>query len=73
MRDGDDLGPRRQQLGKVFEIETIVLRQPRPPQHGAFALAQKVPGDDIGVMLHLGDDDFVARHDLGCPDCPRRD
>src|SRR5260370_7413974 len=33
-------------------------------QNRAFLLAQHLPGDDIGVMLHGGDEDFVAGLDL---------
>jgi hypothetical protein len=34
------------------------------PQLCANALAQHLPGNDIGVVLHLGDDDVIARVNL---------
>src|SRR5829696_8136203 len=37
----------------------------RPFDHGAMALAQEVPGHDVGVMLHDGDHDLVAGLDVG--------
>ncbi len=60
MGDSDKLGFFRQQLGECSEIETVVGRQRRPQDLDALALAQKMPGHDIGVMLHLRNDDLVA-------------
>ena len=34
------------------------------PQPRAFLGGQLLPGDDVGVVLQPGDDDFVARADV---------
>ena len=53
-------------FGEGVEIEGIVGGQIGAHQQaGALALAQKMPGDDVGVMLHFGDDDFVAFANVG--------
>ncbi|MNX93246.1 hypothetical protein D3C86_1254230 [compost metagenome] len=61
--DGDDLGLRPQQFGIGRHVQRAVVQDRRPFQHRALALAQQVPRHDVGVVLHLGDDDLVARLD----------
>ncbi|MNN38449.1 hypothetical protein D3C81_1524460 [compost metagenome] len=63
MGDGDDLGLRPQQSGEGFHVQRAIVRNRRPFQHRALALAQQVPRHDVGVVLHLGDDDLVAGFD----------
>ena len=60
----DDLGALGEQLVDVREVEVAVVGQPEPAQRRAGALGEQLPRDDVGVVLHLGDDDLVARADL---------
>ena len=48
---------------KVFEVDLAGLRNPAGDEFGAGALTQHLPGDDIRVMLHFRDQDFIARPD----------
>ena len=42
------------------QIEPAVVGDRGEPQDHALALAQEVPGHDVGVVLHLGEHDLVA-------------
>ncbi len=60
----DQLGPVHQGLEVVEDQSTVVVH--RYPPDGQSALAgQHVPGDDVGVVLHLGEHDGVARVQVG--------
>ena len=59
----DQPGPRPDQRRKRRHVQRPVIQHGCPFEHRAEALTQHVPGHDIGVMLHLGDDDLVARPD----------
>jgi len=63
MGDGDEPGTRADETGKVVDVERAVVADARPFQHRALALAQEVPRHDVGVVLHLGQHDLVARPD----------
>ena len=63
--DGDELGARRQQLLKFLDQEIAVIIDRCPFDHGAMALAQEVPGHDVGVVLHDREHDLVALLDVG--------
>ncbi len=65
MRDGDELGARRQQPLELLEQQLAAVGDRRPFQHRTVALAMEVPGDDVGVMLHDRQDDLVALADAG--------
>ena len=63
VRDRDDLGPRREQLLEFVEEEVAVVVDRHPFDHRALALAQEVPGHDVGMVLHDREDDLVALPD----------
>src|SRR4051794_21269954 len=53
----------RERLGVVLEgrqVQPTVVSDRGPLQDHAQPLAQEVPGHDVGVVLHLRDDDLVA-------------
>ena len=65
MGDGDQLRAVGQQGGEFFEIELPVVLHRRDLEHDPLAVAQQLPGHDVGVVLHLGNDDLVARRKMG--------
>ena len=65
MRQRDDFCARCEQLFVSRKIDMAVLVDVDPFEHGALALAQEMPGDDVGVMLHHRQDDFVALANMG--------
>ena len=58
--DGDHPGPLGEQPGQGLEVQPPVVQHRNELQDHALALAQKVPGHDIGVVLHLSEHDLVA-------------
>ena len=60
MDDGYQLGPGTQKLFVLVEQQLAVIIDGDDAQSGTALLAQDLPGDDIGVVLHGGNDDFVA-------------
>ena len=54
----------REQLLESFEVEAAVVVDLEPLQHSAFALAQKMPGNDVGVVLHHRQNNLVAFADM---------
>ena len=58
LRDDTRAGP--QQARELFEPQLIHVVDSRDAQSRAAALAQQLPGHDVGVVLHLGDEDFIA-------------
>ena len=60
VRYGNDFGPRSQQLLEVLEQQLAAVVDWRNPQPCALLFAQDLPGHDVGVMLHGGDEHFVA-------------
>ena len=60
-----DLGMRRQQALEGLDIEPPVICDRRELQDHAQPLAQEMPGDDIGVVLHLGEQDLVTGLEVG--------
>jgi hypothetical protein len=65
LRDRNQLGAIGQKLLELLDQEIAFVIDRRPFDHGAMALAQKVPGHDVRVMLHDGDHDLVAGLDVG--------
>ena len=61
--DRDELGALVDHRRQVGEVEPAVVGEPEPAQGRAGALAQLLPGQQVGVVLHLGDDDLVALPD----------
>src|SRR5579885_2796627 len=60
MRDGSDLCFSGQCLLELVKAEITVIVNIDPFQHRALALAQKVPGHDIGMMLHNREYNLIA-------------
>jgi hypothetical protein len=61
LRDRDQLGARRQQLLEFVDQEIAFVVDRRPFDHRAVALAQEMPGHDVGMVLHDREHDLVAR------------
>ena len=61
--DGDQLGLGCDGGVQRLDIERTVVAHIDPAQHRALALAQEMPGHDVGVMLHHRQHDLVARLD----------
>ena len=49
--DRYDLGARRDQLLELVEQEIAIIVDRRPFDDGALALAEKMPGHDVGMVL----------------------
>ncbi len=56
--EGDHLGLLGDQLVDVGQVEPALVGQPEPLQLRAGALREQLPRDDVGVVLHLRDDDL---------------
>src|SRR5690606_20793893 len=52
-----------QRRRKSIDVEAAIVAHIDPSDHCALALAVKMPGHDIGVMLHDRGDDFIALPD----------
>jgi hypothetical protein len=59
----DDLGALGDQRVEVVEVEPALVGDGEPAQRRADPLGQQLPRHDVGVVLHLGDDDLVAGPD----------
>ncbi len=66
--DRDHLGAVGQELLELVDQEVAVVVDRRPFDHRALALAQEMPGHDVGVMLHDREHDLVARLDALAPE-----
>ena len=64
-RDGHDLRPLGQQRIERVELKPAVVGQGDVAQHGPGPLGQLLPGDEVRVVLHLGQQDFVALAHVG--------
>ncbi len=65
MGDGDDLGPAFEGASKLIHLQQPVVGHADPVDLGTGALGELLPGDDVGVVLHLGEHDPVAGRDVG--------
>ena len=54
-----------EQAVEIGQIEVAVISDGEPAQLDALLGGQHVPGDDVGVVLQLGDDHRVARSQIG--------
>ena len=72
VHERDQLGPLGDQVVDVREVEPAVGRHAEPAQRRPGALAQQLPRHDVGVVLHLGDDDLVAGAEREPAAGPRR-
>ena len=64
MGDRNDLRPRPEQLLEFIEHKLALIVDGRDPQLGFLFITKQLPRDDIRVMLHRGDQHFVARADV---------
>ncbi len=64
---GDELGPPLERRPQRFEVEAPVAVHWHPVQLRPDLLGQQVPGDDVRVVLHLGEQDAIPRADVGAP------
>ena len=53
--------------GKVVQADLAGIVDRHHPQPGADLVSQQLPRNDVGVVLEVGDDDLVARADVGPP------
>ncbi len=68
LRDRDHLGAVGQQLLEFVDQEIAVVIHRRPFDDRALAFPQKMPWNDVGVVLHDGEHDFVAGPDPLAPE-----
>ncbi len=61
MHERDDLRPLSDHFLHIRQVETAVVGETDPAQGRPGPLAQHLPGHQVGMVLHLGDDDLVAR------------
>jgi len=60
MGEGNDLGLRAQRPLERIKRKVSIVVDIHPFQDGALALTEKMPGHDIGVVLHNRKDDLIA-------------
>ena len=65
MRHAKQLRARRQQRRQLLRAQAAGIVDRQDLENGALALAEHLPGHDVGVMLRLGDDDLVSFADEG--------
>ena len=65
VRDGDQLRSRPEQFRKFVEQQLAVVVDRSDAKLGALFVAQNLPRHDVGVMLHCGDQHFVAGLNVG--------
>ncbi len=63
--DGDQLRAAGKRRLELAQQQLAVVVDPDPIDLGAGRFGQLLPGDDVGVVLHLGQHDPVARVDVG--------
>ena len=64
---GRHAGARGEEGCPRLEIERTVIENRPDDQAGTDLLAQLLPGDEIGMVLHAGDEDFVALPQIRTP------
>ena len=63
--DGDELGTTLEERREGIHVEPPLGVDRRPVDGGPGALGELLPGNDVRVVLHLGQDDAVAGTDVG--------
>ncbi len=63
--DRDQLRPALEQRREGLHVEQPVVVDRRPVDLRPDPLGELLPGDDVGVVLHLGQEDAVAGADVG--------
>ncbi len=64
MGHGHQPGAGRKELFQLVEDDLAAVVDGCHPQHRSALLAEQLPGDDVRVMLQLGDEDLVAGSDV---------
>ena len=64
VRDADELRFRPEQLREFLEDQLAAVVDRNHSQLRAAVFAEKLPGHDIRMVLHVGDDHFIARMNL---------
>src|SRR3954452_8779473 len=65
MDQGDDTGPLGQESVEAVEIKLAAIRDRDRPECCAGLLCHQLPWNDVGMMLHGGDEDLVTRPQKG--------
>ena len=65
MDHADQLGPAGEQILERGQVELTVVEHRYVGELGPPVEAQLLPRDDVGVMLHFGQDDEIAGTDIG--------
>ena len=63
----------RQEVVQTVQSQQAVVGQGDVAQHGAGAGGQLLPGDEVRVVLHLGQEDFVAGAEVRVAPAPRHE
>ncbi len=61
MGDGEDLGALGQQVVEAVQVERALTVDRDPAQRRPGAPGELLPRHEVGVVLHLGDEDLVTR------------
>src|SRR4030095_7294742 len=64
MRDGYQAGSRSEQLLILVHQEFAAVIDGYDPECGSFLLSQNLPGNDVGVMLHGRNYNFIPGLDM---------
>ena len=64
MSDGGDAGARPEQLLEFIQQQFAAIVDGSDAQFRALLIAQHLPGNDVGVVLHGGDEHFIACADV---------
>src|SRR5215472_13322087 len=64
MRYGNEPGPRSQELFEFFQLQLSAVVDGGHAKLCALVFTQNLPGNDIRVMFHGGDQNFIARPNL---------
>ncbi len=63
-RHRDQFGALREQPIERLQIQQPVVGDRRPAHHRSGSLRQLLPGHDVRMVLHLGEQNFIARLDV---------
>ena len=64
MSHGDKLGSRAEQLWELLEDQFTAVIKGHDPEGRASLSGEQLPGYDVRMMFHRGEDDLVARTDI---------
>ena len=67
--DGEDLRALRQQRFQARQVQQALVGQRDVPQGRPRVARAELPGDDVGMMLHLGEEDLVPLAQVSATPC----